>query len=47
MSAVPTAAQALTQLLAGARLAQAIAVIAQLGVADLLSAEPRTPAELA
>ena len=34
MSAVPTAAQALAQLLAGAWLAQAIAVIAQLGVAD-------------
>ena len=47
MSAVPTTAQALTQLLAGAWLAQAIAVIAQLGVADLLSAGPRTPAELA
>jgi hypothetical protein len=47
MSAVPTAAQALTQLLAGAWLAQAIAVIAQLGVADLLSAGPRTLAELA
>ena len=34
MSAVPPA-QALTQLLAGARLAQAIAVTAQLGVAEL------------
>jgi hypothetical protein len=33
MSAVPTLAQALTQLLAGAWLAQAIAVIAKLGVA--------------
>ena len=32
MSAVPTPAQALTQLLAGAWLAQAIAVTAQLGV---------------
>jgi hypothetical protein len=47
MSAVPTLAQALTQLLAGAWLAQAIAVVAKLGVADLLSAGPRTPAELA
>ena len=47
MSAVPTAAQALTRLLAGAWLAQAIAAIALLGVADLLSAGPRTPAELA
>ena len=41
MSAVPTTAQAITQLLAGAWLAQAIAVIAKLGVADLLSAGPR------
>ena len=47
MSAMPPSAQALTQLLAGAWLAQAIAVIAKLGVADLLSAGPRTPAELA
>jgi len=47
MSAVPTPAQTLTQLLAGAWLAQAIAVMAKLGVADLLSTGPRTPAELA
>jgi hypothetical protein len=47
MSAMPTPAQALTQLLAGAWLAQAIAVVAKLGVADLLSTGPRTPAELA
>ena len=47
MSAMPPPAQALTHLLAGAWLAQAIAIIARLGVADLLSAGPRTPAELA
>ena len=47
MSTVPTPAQALTQLLAGAWLAQAIAVVAELGVADLLSDGPRTPTELA
>jgi hypothetical protein len=47
MSAMPTPAQALTQLLAGAWLAQAIAVVGKLGVADLLSTGPRTPAELA
>jgi hypothetical protein len=47
MSAVPTPAQTLIRLLAGAWLAQAIAVFAQLGVADLLSAGPRTLAELA
>ena len=43
MSAMPTPAQGLSQLLAGAWLAQAIAVTAQLGVADLVSAGPRTP----
>ena len=47
MSAMPPPPQALTQLVAGARLAQAIAVIAKLGVADLLSAGPRAPAEFA
>jgi hypothetical protein len=47
MSAMPPPAQALTHLLAGAWLAQAIAIIAKLGVADLLSVGPRTPAELA
>jgi DNA-binding IclR family transcriptional regulator len=47
MSAVPTPAQVLTQLLAGAWLAQAIAVMAKLGVADLLTTGPRTPSELA
>ena len=47
MSAMPTWAPALTQLVASAWLAQAIAVIAKLGAADLLSAGPRMPAELA
>lgn len=46
MSAMPPV-QALTQLVAGASLAQAIAVIAKLGVADLLSAGPRALAEFA
>ena len=40
-------ARALVGLLAGARLAQAISVAARLGLADLLDAGPRTPAELA
>ena len=47
MSAMPPPLQALTPLVAGAWLAQAIAVIAKLGVADLLSAGPRAPAEFA
>ena len=47
MSAMPPSLQALTPLVAGAWLAQAIAVIAKLGVADLLSAGPRAPAEFA
>jgi hypothetical protein len=40
-------AQAVVGLLAGARLAQAISVAARLGLADLLDAGSRTPAELA
>ena len=40
-------AQLLAGMLAGAWLAQALAVVAKLGVADLLDAGPRTPAEIA
>jgi len=40
-------AQALAQLLAGAWLAQAIAVAAKVGVADMLKDGPRSPADLA
>lgn len=39
-------AQALAHMLAGAWLAQALAVAAKLGVADLLGAGPKTPAEI-
>jgi hypothetical protein len=41
------AAQELADMLAGAWLAQALAVVAKLGVADLLSAGPQAPAEIA
>ena len=40
-------AQVLAGMLAGAWLAQALGVVARLGVADLLDAGPRTPAEIA
>lgn len=40
-------AQVLSSMLAGAWLAQALAVAAKLGVADLLGAGPKTPAEIA
>jgi hypothetical protein len=40
-------AQQLADMLAGAWLAQAMAVVAKLGVADLLSTGPRSPAEIA
>jgi hypothetical protein len=40
-------AQELADMLAGAWLAQALAVVAKLGVADLLSAGPQVPAEIA
>jgi len=39
-------AQVLAGLLAGAWLAQALAVVAKLRIADLLDAGPRTPAEI-
>ena len=38
-------AQELADMLAGAWLAQALAVVAKLGVADLLSAGPQAPAD--
>ena len=44
--AAPQPAQALAHMLAGAWLAQALAVTAKLGVADLLAAGPKTPAEI-
>ena len=47
MSATRPPAQVLAGMLAGAWLAQALAVVARLGVADLLDAGPRTPAEIA
>jgi O-methyltransferase domain len=40
-------AQELVHVLAGAWLAQAVAVVAKLGVADLLSSGPKTPTEIA
>ena len=47
MNATRPPAQVLAGLLAGAWLAQALAVVAKLRVADLLDAGPRTPAEIA
>ena len=47
MTAPRPPAQVLSGMLAGAWLAQALAVVARLGVADLLDGGPRTPAEIA
>jgi hypothetical protein len=47
MSADRPPAQVLANMLAGAWLAQGLAVAAKLGIADLLDAAPQTPAEIA
>ena len=47
MNAARPPARVLADMLAGAWLAQALAVVAKLRVADLLNAGPRTPAEIA